>query len=219
MQDLSPLVFIFAGGIVIAIVVFAFKMQRLKSRAQVMASFAAQNGFRSEGDVNPFLATMGLPAGTRTNPDTFRNVHRGPTAAGEALLYDHRPLQRQADSDGVGPLSTVVAFPVDGIPMFQMIRQGRFKFGLKDIDFPSHPVFSRRFLLMSEDEAAVRKLFSPAVLDACETLSEKRNWSINSGLGWLFVTFGKANEMEMRELIDQGARVAAAMKSSPPPSF
>jgi hypothetical protein len=215
MQDASQLLYIVVGGVIIAIIVFVFKMRRLKARTQVMEAFAAQHGFRNEGDGNPFLAALNLPAGASTSPDTFRNVLRGPTAAGEALVYDFRPRIRPQgtdDSEGVGTLTTVAAFRVDDIPEFQMTRQGRFKFGLQDIDFPSHPVFSRRFHLMSDNESAVRKLFSSRVLEACETLSEKRDWSIKAGGGWLFVTFGEASGIELRELVDGGARVAASMK-------
>ena len=34
----------------------------------------------------------------------------------------------------------------------------------QDIDFQQHPAFSRRYLLTGDNEAAIRKLFTPAVL-------------------------------------------------------
>ena len=42
-------------------------------------------------------------------------------------------------------------------------------FGAKDIDFDSHPQFSRMFLLRGVDEAAIRTLFRPEVIEYFET--------------------------------------------------
>lgn len=214
MNDISPLVYIVVGVIVIAVLKYVFERRRLESREQEMQSFAAQHGFRSEGDVNPFVGMMNGSEGASpiaADSSAFKNVLRGPTAAGEASLYDFRPLST-ADSSARLASTTAAAFRVAGIPEFQIMPQGRFKFGLKDIDFPSHPVFSKRFLLLSMDEGGVRKLFSPAVLDACEALSEKRGWHLNAGWGLLVITFGHARAAELRELVDQSARVAAAMQ-------
>jgi len=41
-------------------------------------------------------------------------------------------------------------------------------FGYQDIDFPHHPEFSRRYLLRGPDEAAIRRCFSPALVDYFE---------------------------------------------------
>jgi hypothetical protein len=41
-------------------------------------------------------------------------------------------------------------------------------FGSQDIDFPDHPDFSSRYLLRGDEEAAVRRAFTPDVLRALE---------------------------------------------------
>jgi carbonic anhydrase len=43
------------------------------------------------------------------------------------------------------------------------------KLGVQDLDFESHPKFSRNFLLQGEDEAAVRAFFTPELLQLHET--------------------------------------------------
>lgn len=45
-------------------------------------------------------------------------------------------------------------------------------FGQKDIDFESHPRFSKKYLLRGEDEARVRRLFTPPVLSFVESQKE-----------------------------------------------
>lgn len=45
-------------------------------------------------------------------------------------------------------------------------------FGMQDIDFTTHPVFSKDCVLQGRDEAAVRKLFTPEVLTHCEKISK-----------------------------------------------
>jgi hypothetical protein len=47
-------------------------------------------------------------------------------------------------------------------------------FGRKDINFDTAPVFSKRYFLRGDNEAAVRALFNTAVLGACLSNSPKR---------------------------------------------
>jgi len=56
------------------------------------------------------------------------------------------------------------------VPRFSLNTQHFFHkigkvFGLKDIDFKDYPVFSKKYLLKSQDEDMIRMLFVPEVLD------------------------------------------------------
>ena len=42
-------------------------------------------------------------------------------------------------------------------------------FGYQDIDFDSHPAFSRKYLLRSTDELAIREVFTPDILEYYES--------------------------------------------------
>jgi len=232
MQDATTLFIpLFIAVIVISLVVYTLANRRRKLRAEEAQSFAARYGFRSEGDVNPFLGitldrpeVRGVEAGSAASPiipgmlvdlaarrGTTRNVFRGATAAGEAILFDYRAPDPLSDNPSE-IFSTVAAYRLPGIPEFQMMLQGRFNFGLKDIDFPSNPRFSKRFMLLGNDEVSIRKLFSSTALEACEALSENRKWYLQAGWGWLFVTFGEARQGDREDLVEQSARVAAAMQ-------
>jgi hypothetical protein len=41
--------------------------------------------------------------------------------------------------------------------------------GFQDIDFESHPNYSKMFVLQGEDEAAIRQFFQPKLLEFFET--------------------------------------------------
>ena len=71
---------------------------------------------------------------------------------------------------------TVVFFrsPDMDLPQFELKPQSFFHgigklFGYQDIDFQSHPKFSKAFVLRGTSETAVRKLFTADLLSFCET--------------------------------------------------
>jgi hypothetical protein len=70
---------------------------------------------------------------------------------------------------------TVVCLRFDGrqLPGFSLRPEGTWDkitawFGGTDIDFETHPQFSRRFIVRGESEQAVRRLFSHPVLEFYE---------------------------------------------------
>jgi hypothetical protein len=50
-----------------------------------------------------------------------------------------------------------------------------------DIKFDSHPAFSHRYIVKSEDKDKVRELFSPALLTFLEGLGPDQKWHIEGG--------------------------------------
>ena len=66
---------------------------------------------------------------------------------------------------------TVISFrsPQLSLPEFELRPEHMFHkigqaFGYKDIDFDSNPVFSKRYILRGQNEAAIRDLFTPEIL-------------------------------------------------------
>lgn len=64
--------------------------------------------------------------------------------------------------------------PEMDLPQFELRPQSFFHgigklFGYQDIEFQSHPKFSKAFLLRGTSETAVRKLFTADLLAFCET--------------------------------------------------
>lgn len=55
--------------------------------------------------------------------------------------------------------------------------------GGQDVDFPSHPGFSKQYRLRG-DESALRSLFDPEILS---TFERRPGWTVESAAGWLGV--------------------------------
>ena len=187
----------------------------------------------SEGDTNPFLGldvkrpemeggvkVGGLRMGRApvapqmlidlaAGRGIVRNVRRGPSAAGEVIVLDYQPPLVDSNI-----FSTIAAFRVPGVIEFQLSPKPRFNFGVKHVDFSSYPRFSKRFMVMANDEAAVRRVFGPAAVAACEALSEKRDWHMEAGSDCLLASFGITKKQDVPELVEQSARVAAAMRQN-----
>jgi hypothetical protein len=203
-QDSSFLIVIVLGGIALAVLTYVFTVRARDARQREVATFAAQHGLRVEGDVNPFTDSA------LDRNETVRNVVRGPTPAGEIIIHDHAPALADGSQGRIA--STVAAFRVANIPEFHLISKGWLDAGTSRVDFPAHPEFSRRFLLQTPDETAVRRLFSGAVLDAFLALPEKRKWDVTGGWGLLLVTFGKARGADFRELLEESTRLAKTLR-------
>jgi hypothetical protein len=100
------------------------------------------------------------------------NVMSGAHNGVQMTLFDHafqRTLARRIF------LETVVTLPKGAValPWF-VLRTTSYlgRLGIKPSDqitFPNHPKFSSLYVLMGKDEAAVRRAFSEAVIEYCET--------------------------------------------------
>jgi hypothetical protein len=63
--------------------------------------------------------------------------------------------------------------PMLNLPQFMLYPETVFSkiaqaFGYSDIDFPEFPEFSKKYMVRGSDEAAVRRLFTPAIIQFCE---------------------------------------------------
>ena len=75
--------------------------------------------------------------------------------------------------------------PALQMPEFAMKNEGLFNkiggmLGFQDIDFESHPTFSKMFLLTGNNEQAIRKLFRPELLEYFES---RKGISVEGGYG------------------------------------
>jgi hypothetical protein len=72
------------------------------------------------------------------------------------------------------------------LPRFQLMPEGIMDKLLDrvDVDFDSHPKFSRRYRLWGWSEPEIRQFFNPALLDF---LAERPGWSLDGDGGWLLL--------------------------------
>lgn len=105
--------------------------------------------------------------------------------------------------------------PMLSLPQFQLYPESIFAkiaqaFGYRDIDFPEFPEFSRMYMVRGADEAAVRRVFTPALLQFCE---QHRGISLEAALDRLL--FFRVNYPVKPEalttFVDDGKRVMALL--------
>ena len=139
---------------------------------------------------------------------TVRNVERGDGAAGPILL-DYRPFAATTDMPAFHSLA---AFRMPGIPELQLAPRTRFTVGFKPLEFPAHPRFNARFMLLANDEPRVRPLFCAAVLDACAAMPPGTDWQLQAGSGWLLAACAGTGDGVRAALSSHGSAVADALR-------
>lgn len=112
---------------------------------------------------------------------------------------------------------TVAAFRdlPNALPEFQLrpenllLRIGA-AFGFQDIDFDRHPAFSKRYLLRGPQEAAIRRLFTDAVI---ETIMDRKPLAIEaSGAALIAYRAGRRVKPDaLGEFIEEAREIRAAL--------
>ena len=108
--------------------------------------------------------------------DKLRNLMQGESGEAKVAIFDYSYVIRSGKSSRT-VAQTVIHFRLDqdSLPAFSLRPEQIWHevggwFGYQDIDFGSHPVFSRNYLLRGEDETAVRRLFTEPILNFYEVV-------------------------------------------------
>ena len=147
------------------IVVVALKAEKKRSEALQAAAEQMKFTFSRKGDPNLLDRLKGFHLFSQGHSKKIANVLVGKAGALDVAVFDY------AYTTGGGKHSqhwrqTVIFFERDdmSLPKFTLRPENIFHkigqvFGYKDIDFDSHPEFSKRYLLRGENEEAVRATF------------------------------------------------------------
>jgi hypothetical protein len=224
MDSNNPLVFL---GIAIALIVAvtAFQWILAQKRTQALQGVAQGIGFAFEGDAwnqQPAAHQMHAVLFGKGRSRRFRNVMSGATDGLKTSLFDY--------SFTVGGVKrsrtftqTVAAYSQElWLPLFEMHPEGfldRIGDAIlhDDIDFDSHPDFSRRYYLRGPDEAGIRKLFSPALLTSLQELPPESKWHIEGADSMLFVYRSgvKVGVDEFPSFLQETSAIARTFFASP----
>jgi hypothetical protein len=80
--------------------------------------------------------------------------------------------------------------------------------GMKDIDFADAPGFSRMYMLRGQDEAAIRQLFTPALLRFCE--ANRGLWISGAGnLLWFHRENRRAKAVDLDAFVNAARETVA----------
>ena len=213
--------FIIFGGVATAIVVaivWAYRVE--KKRTEDLQGLANELGlpFFPTGDDSLVTALSGLHLFSQGRSKKIKNMIHGDTDEVDLGIFDYQYTTGSGKNSHTYK-QTVVCFrsPQLSLPHFEMRPQSFFHsigkaFGYQDIDFDTHPVFSKSFVLRGDDEDAVRTLFTPEVLSFFEA---KTGMSVEAQGEFLLFYRGsqRTKPPEIRALMTEGFDIFALFRA------
>ena len=165
-----------------------FSSIQQKKRIAALTALAPILGFNFEGEnwSNPTRAPrLQTALFDRGRDQRFKNIMSGNFAGMSTSVFDYFYTTGGGRSSQTWS-QTVVAFSIDSsLPSFELRPESFIDrigdaFTHKDIDFPSNPEFSHRYLLRGPEEIKICELFTPALLAFLEQMPADKIWHIEA---------------------------------------
>jgi hypothetical protein len=176
--------------IALFVAVIIWGILNTRKRTQDLAAAAPQIGFTFMGDTwrGPVLNPQYKTCLLQRTRGSFKNAMVGSAGSLQTIIFDY--TYRMGKSTVT---QTLACFSEKAqLPPFALKPEGVFdRIGdaivHNDINFDSHPGFSRRYTLKSPDEAGTRRLFTPSLLTYMEQIPSEGNWNIETSGTNLFL--------------------------------
>ncbi|MFT0799244.1 hypothetical protein [Synechococcus sp. R5-12] len=171
---------IFILFLALAAGILALALYHEKKRREALERVAAQLGMRFSAQLPEEIRSRLLQAGfglfERAHGRRFYNSMSKRLIDGtEITVFDYQYTRGSGKSSSTYRQSVFYAYHEDlHLPRFRLHPENALfhgiakAFGMQDINFESHPKFSRSYLLRGQDEAQVRLRFHPGVLSFLE---------------------------------------------------
>ena len=203
---------LFAGG------AMWYSHRTAKKRREAFIETAQEMGLQSspDGDSELMDRFSGFKLFSRGRARRMKNVVQGDSGEVKIAIFDYQYTTGSGKQTRTH-YQSVVSLQSHEIqcPDFTMRPEGMLDkiggaIGLQDIDFDSHPNFSKMFVLKSSNEPAIREYFQPALLEFFET---KKGISVEAGHGALFFyrPSKKIKPEEIKDYLGQAYEVYGAM--------
>jgi hypothetical protein len=206
------LIFLVIGALVVVGVAAAAYAEKRRREALQQVADTMGLSFLPGGDPNLLAALALLPLFSKGRSRQMTNLILGETDEVTMGVFDYRYTTGSGKNSQTRH-QTVAYFraPDLGLPIFEMKPQHFFHgigkiFGYQDIDFDTHPRFSKAFLLRGQDEEAIRARFTADVLSALEGIP---GVSLE-GQGDQLVLYRESKRSKpdrLREFLQEGFRV------------
>ena len=178
------------GPIALFVAVIIWGILNARKRTQNLAATAPQIGFTFMGDAwrGPVLNPQHKICLLQRTRGSFKNAMVGSAGSLQAIIFDYTyRMGKSTVTQTLACFSDKAQFPP-----FALKPEGLFdRLGdaivHTDINFDSHPAFSRRYALKSPDEAGTRRLFTPSLLSYMEQVPSERNWNVETSGTNLFI--------------------------------
>jgi hypothetical protein len=216
---LPLLFFVFFGLIAAMIMVVAWKKR--KQRAADLQSVADTLGFHYAGNDASRAPQVSTALFRRGSSRRFRNVMHGTQGNYQVSVFDYSYTVSGGENSSTYT-QTVAAIVQDRpLPGFELRPEGFLDriaeaFVHRDLDFETHPEFSKRYVLRGDDETAIRALFTPALLSYFEMVPPEKKWHIETSGSTLLAYQAKVtvSPQEIRTFLDDACALANALLAS-----
>ncbi len=194
-------------------------MRYARKRTAEFSQIAQQMGLQFQGDtwLGPMLPSQPSICLIQRAHGKFSNAMRGSIAGFTVSLFDYTfPVGKSSET------YTLVTFSQDlDLPPFELRAENFFDrigdaFVHNDIDFDSHPEFSRRYLLRSPNETGTRQIFTPSLLTYFEQIPSEKKWHVEA-FGTtliLYRTNGPLRPADIQPFLDETSSIARTILSS-----
>jgi hypothetical protein len=209
----------FGGMLVLFASIIVASLHYSRKRTRELTEVAQQVGFIFVGN-----NWSGPPRSSQYNTSLLSRTHgkfhdamTGSTTGLSIGLFDYTyPAGKSSITQTLASFSQELE-----LPPFELRPEGvldRIGDSLvhNDIDFDSHPDFSRRYLLRSPNEADTRKLFTPSVLTYIEQLPADKKWHIE-GTDMTLIVYrggGPVSPSEMPSFLEETSSIARIILGS-----
>jgi hypothetical protein len=214
-SSLIPYIFVVATFALMAVII-TVNLHYARKRTRELTEVAQQIGLRFVGKDwrGPSLSSQPKITLLQRTHGTYSNVMTGEPGGLQVSLCDYTYPAGKASA------TQTLAIFLQALPLpFFALRPENFldKIGdtlfHNDLDFDSHPEFSKRYLLRSPDEANTRALFTPDLLTYLEQL--QTNWHIEAAGTTLILYLGSPlDPSDVRSFLDEASRIARTVFAS-----
>ena len=161
------------SGILLVIVLISFMVRYFsKKRTDALTAFAESEhfSFSIKPDVTFLPSLSQFQLFSKGHSRKVSNVSHKHSAERDLTIFDYRYTTGGGKNSHVWS-QTVILYQSSRLelPSFTLRPENVFhkigkSFGFKDINFDTHPLFSKQYLLRGEDEQDIRKLFTERAL-------------------------------------------------------
>ena len=195
-----------------------YSMHAAKKRREGFIEAAQAMGLQShpDGDSELMNRFAGFKLFSRGRARKMKNVIQGDSGEVKIAIFDYQfttgnGKQTQTHYQSVVSLqSNEIQCPGFTMRPESMLDKIGSVIGLKDINFDTHPNFSKMFVLKSSDEPGIREYFKPPLLEFFET---KKGISVEAAHGALFFyrPRKKIKPEEVKDYLSQAYEVYGAL--------
>jgi hypothetical protein len=221
MEDYLP--FLIFGGVFLVIgVIIYFSWLYEKKRTEALQALADEMGFAfSKGCDSTTIGGFGsFQLFDMGRGKTFANHLHGQSSDLDMHIFDYS-YTTGSGKNKTTTNQTVLCFtlPDQALPTFYLRPEHFFDsvsgwFGYHDIDFDTHPLFSKKYMLKGQDEAAIRQIFDHEVLEHFEAGLKDPLSAEASGSRIMIYRSGKRiGADQVRPLMEEGFRLLGLLRA------